>query len=117
MDADVVRLASYGVRYRDPRNAGRITLDIEQEPDTAPLSRMLLDELTGGAKTLDALREFTRRRTVYRHQQVRGVVQRLIADERICPTPAAGHLAGASVLALARPHTAGAPLPIQDGLF
>ena len=58
---------SYGIRYRDPRDPGQMTLDIEEEPDTAPLSRMLLDELAGAAQTLDALRDFTRRRTVYRH--------------------------------------------------
>lgn len=32
---------AYGVRYRDPRDPDQMVLDIEPEPDTAPLSRML----------------------------------------------------------------------------
>jgi hypothetical protein len=90
---------AYGVRYRDPRDPNQITLDIEQDPDTAPLSRMLLDILAAGPCALGELREYALLETVYRPQQVRGVVQRFLTEGRLSRTQD-GHLSGTSVLHL-----------------
>lgn len=69
---------AYGVRYRDPRDPNQMTLDIEPEPDTAPLGRMLGEAVASGPKTLDELRDYALFETVYRPAQVRGVVQELL---------------------------------------
>ncbi|GAA2407547.1 three-Cys-motif partner protein TcmP [Streptomyces coeruleofuscus] len=37
---------SYGVRYRDPRDTQQQMLDLELEPDTAPLRRILHDSIS-----------------------------------------------------------------------
>jgi len=91
---------AYGVRYRDPRDPNQMALDIEQDPDTAPLSRMLLDLLADGPRTLDELREYALVETVYRPQQVRPVVQRLLSERRTTRRDG-GQLAGRSLLTLA----------------
>ena len=39
-------------------------LEIEQDPDTAPLSRILLDRLDHGPQTLDELRDYALLETV-----------------------------------------------------
>jgi three-Cys-motif partner protein len=91
---------AYGVRYRDPRDPNQMALDIEQEPDTSALERMLLDVLTAGPRTLDALRQHALYETVYRPQQVRGVVQRLAAAGKV-QRGAAGQMNGATMLSVA----------------
>lgn len=104
---------AYGVRYRDPRDPNQMTLGIETEPDTAPLSRILLDLITAGPRTLDQLRNYALLETVYRPGQVRGVVQRLLADGRMSRTPIGGQLTGTTLLE-ARPVQ---PTPMQAALF
>lgn len=89
----------YGVRYRDPRDPNQMTLDIEQEPDTAPLERMLLDVLATHPRTLDDLRRYALLETVYRPEQVRGVVQRMVTSDRL-HRDAGGQLAGGTVLSV-----------------
>lgn len=105
---------AYGVRYRDPRDPNQMELLIEQDPDTAPLSRILLEVLTSGPRTLDDLREFALVETVYRPQQVRDVIQKLLSEQKIT-RPSGGRLAGGSLLTLV---TAGKPAaPDQAALF
>jgi three-Cys-motif partner protein len=85
---------AYGVRYRDPRDPDQMALDIEVEPDTAPLSRILLDLVAGGPLTLDAMRQYALLETVYRPQQVRGLVQGLLMTgqlDRQTRGPLSGH--------------------------
>lgn len=96
---------AYGVRYRDPRDPNQMTLEIAQDPDTAPLSRILLELLTIEPKTLDQLREYALLETVYRPQQVRGVVQRLL-DEGHASRSTGGRLNGASCIEVRASHQA-----------
>ena len=95
-----------GIRYRDPRDPNQMTLEIQQNPDTAPLSRMLRDVLATGSRSLDQLREYALLETVYRPQQVRGVVRRLISDGLLARS-VGGQLSGATTLDLARPRAGG----------
>lgn len=104
---------AYGVRYRDPRDPNQMTLDIEQEPDTAPLSRILLGVLADGPRTLDELREYALLETMYRAGQVSGVVRQLLTGGRLRRS-GTGHLSGATVLELASP---AAPTQTQETLF
>jgi hypothetical protein len=94
---------AYGVRYRDPRDPGQIMLDIEPEPDTGALRRMLLEVLARTAKTLDQLREWALLETVYRPQQVRGVVQRMVKSQELLQD-GVGRLGGGTRLRAAPPH-------------
>lgn len=104
---------AYGVRYRDPRDPNQMMLDIEQDPDTAPLSRIVLDVLGDGARTLDQLRDYALLETVYRRAHVRPVVQRLLKEGRLTRLTA-GQLAGSTTLQKASEVAAG---PEQSSLF
>lgn len=104
---------AYGVRYRDPRDPNQMMLDIEDQPDTAPLSRILLEQLQSGALSVESLRDFTLLETVYRPQQLWTLVRSLIADGRISKT-SSGALSGNSVLAIA---TVVTPVAEQGALF
>jgi len=66
-----------GVGYRDPRDPDQQTLDIEMEPQTAPLRRLLRDHLAlqpGRQATVEDLRKFALYATVFKESQVRPVV-------------------------------------------
>ncbi len=95
---------AHGVRYRDPRDPAQMTLDIALEPNTAPLSRILLDFVAAGPRTLDAMRQYTLLETVYRPQQVRGVVSGLLAAGQL-KRQGGGHLSGNTVLVAGSPAT------------
>jgi len=65
---DVARRPVYGVRYRDPHDPDQAMLDIELEPDSAPLLTMLTGRLSVRPRTLDELRDHALTETVYRPQ-------------------------------------------------
>ncbi|MEZ0095903.1 three-Cys-motif partner protein TcmP [Streptacidiphilus sp. EB129] len=78
-----------GVRYRDPKDTGQQLLDLEFEPDTAPLRRILIDHLRAAPAPLNvtALQRFALLETVYRPGQVIASLTRMRADEWINTSP------------------------------
>lgn len=75
-----------GTGYRDPRDPNQETLQIEIEPQTAPLRRLLLahlEQLPGRQATLQELRSFALFRTVYKESQARQVVLDLLHEGKV----------------------------------
>ncbi|MFK0107888.1 three-Cys-motif partner protein TcmP [Streptomyces sp. NPDC091217] len=70
---------SYGVRYRDPRDAKQQMLELELEPNTAPLRRILRDFVSEApdGRTVLELQRYALLETVYRPTQVIKVVRQL----------------------------------------
>ncbi|MEH0586142.1 three-Cys-motif partner protein TcmP [Streptomyces sp. B21-106] len=70
---------SYGVRYRDPRDTQQQMLNLELEPDTAPLRRILHDSISEAANglTIPELQRYALLETVYRPAQVINAVRQL----------------------------------------
>ncbi|MER6806866.1 MULTISPECIES: three-Cys-motif partner protein TcmP [Streptomyces] len=70
---------AYGVRYRDPKDTQQQMLDLELEPDTAPLRRILRDHISSSptGRTVQELQRFTLLETVYRPTQVIRVVRQM----------------------------------------
>jgi hypothetical protein len=93
---------AYGVRYRDPRDPAQMMLDIEPVPDTAALERMLHETLSDRPRTLDNLRRYALLETMYRPQQVWGVMQRMVRQGRVLKSPG-GRLGPKTTLSLAPP--------------
>lgn len=76
-EVDAVR----GAGYRDPRDPSQETLDIQFEPSTAPLRRLLgkhLESLDSRSATVINLRRFALYRTVYKESQVMPVVSEML---------------------------------------
>ena len=76
-EVDVVR----GAGYRDPRDPSQETLDIQFEPSTAPLRRLIaryLEAADGHAATVTQLRRFALYETVYKESQVKPVVGEML---------------------------------------
>lgn len=76
-EVDAVR----GAGYRDPRDPSQETLDIQFEPSTAPLRRLItkyLETVSDRAATVTQLRRFALYETVYKESQVKPVVGEMI---------------------------------------
>ena len=76
----------HGVGYRDPRDPHQQTLDIEDEPQTSPLKRLILDHLSTTPNRQAAvyeLRSFALYSTVYKESQVLPVVRELVDTRRL----------------------------------
>lgn len=70
-----------GVGYRDPRDPGQQILQIELEPNTNPLRRLIIDHLRGlphGRASVSDLRSFALFRTVYKAGQVMPILRDMI---------------------------------------
>jgi three-Cys-motif partner protein len=69
-----------GVGYKDPKDPNQQLLDIEIEPNIAPLSRILLSRLQGMREPvrLHELRQYALFDTVYKASQVRPAIERLL---------------------------------------
>ena len=70
-----------GVGYRDPRDPGQQTLDIEFEPQTQPLQRLLLDHLAtvpNQEARIYMLRRFALFQTVFKESQFMPAVRDMI---------------------------------------
>ncbi|MGI5252497.1 three-Cys-motif partner protein TcmP [Actinacidiphila glaucinigra] len=82
---------SHGVRYRDPRDPHQQQLDLELEPDTAPLCRILLDQVTSSptGRTVAELQKFTLLETVYRPAQVIKLIRQM-RDSKVVATEPTG---------------------------
>jgi three-Cys-motif partner protein len=70
---------SHGVRYRDPKDTQQQMLDLEFEPNTAPLRRILRDYISDSptGRTVQELKRYTLLETVYRPNQVIKVVRQM----------------------------------------
>ncbi|MGW8378181.1 three-Cys-motif partner protein TcmP [Streptomyces sp. ODS28] len=70
---------AYGIRYRDPKDSQQQMLDLQLEPDTAPLRRILHGCITESPKGLSVaeLKRYTLLETVYRPTQVIRVIRRM----------------------------------------
>lgn len=72
-----------GVGYRDPRDPHQQTLEIELEPQTAPLRRLLrayLETQPQQTSTIYGLRRFALYQTIYKESQVLPVVRDMLTD-------------------------------------
>jgi hypothetical protein len=92
-----------GVRYRDPAEPDAIPLDISNEPHPGPLRRALLAHLsTGGACTVNDLRDYALTRTLYRPGDVARALNPLLARGALAREPERGRLTGSTVVRLSR---------------
>ncbi|WP_051836752.1 three-Cys-motif partner protein TcmP [Streptomyces sp. NRRL WC-3742] len=96
-----------GVRYRDPKDPNQQALELELEPDTGPLRRILLDHLStvAAARSVDQLKKFALLETVYRPTQVIPLLKRMRDQEEVNVSP--GRITGTSTVTAVR----------QDALF
>ncbi|MGW4646344.1 three-Cys-motif partner protein TcmP [Kitasatospora sp. NPDC004289] len=87
-----------GVRYIDPKDPNQQALELDIEPDTGPLRRILLAHLrtSPGDRSVDQLKEYTLLETVYRPTQVIPLVKRMRDEQEIDVSP--GRIVGASVV-------------------
>ncbi|WP_406355623.1 three-Cys-motif partner protein TcmP [Streptomyces sp. NBC_01635] len=78
---------SHGVRYRDPKDTQQQMLELEFEPNTAPLRRILRDFIAESptGRTVPELKRYTLLETVYRPAEVIKAVRQL-RDEGIVAT-------------------------------
>lgn len=74
-----------GVRYRDPKDPRQQVLDLNFEPDTGPLCRILLDHLKAcpAGRRVEDLQRFTLLETVYKPSQVISLLTRMRSEHRI----------------------------------
>jgi len=79
--------AQTGVRYRDPRDVDQTLLELELEPDTALLGRMLVAQIGDSRVSVEDLRRYTLLETVYRPEHVIKTVKRLVQARRLAVTP------------------------------
>ncbi|XVQ85346.1 three-Cys-motif partner protein TcmP [Microbispora siamensis] len=101
-----------GVSYRDPRDPDQLQFELKFDPDTRPLRRAILEELSRGERTLAQLREFALLETVYRPPHVTPVVRYLLEQGIAERFPSGGQLSGDKIIRLV-PEEA----PSMDTLF
>lgn len=92
-----------GVGYRDPRDPDQETLNIEFEPQTAPLRRLLVDYMLALPKRQAAvhqLRHFALFQTVYKESQVKPVVEEMIGRKILLRLSGDGRLSFGDVVRL-----------------
>lgn len=82
---------SHGVRYRDPKDPDQQQLDLELEPDTSPLRRILLDYVLSSpsGRTVAELKRYTLLETVYKPGQVIRLVREMRDAEAVSTEPKA----------------------------
>jgi hypothetical protein len=93
--------AAAGIGYRDPRDPDQQTLDIEVEPQTAPLRRLLHNHLAGlpdQRARVEELRRYAFYSTVYKKSQVTPVVKDMLdRGDLVLADPARGFSLGGVV--------------------
>jgi len=92
-----------GMGYRDPRDPYQQTLEIEIEPQTAPLTRLIRDELARRADrsaTVHDLRKFALYRTVFKASQVRPVLEQMLEAGDLLRPDGGGYLSLTTVVRL-----------------
>lgn len=86
-----------GIRYRDPRDAGRALVDISLSPQVLPLRRALLAELgRRGPCTVAELQRHTVAETIYRAADTLRVLQAAVAAGTVLRQPERGRLSPAT---------------------
>jgi three-Cys-motif partner protein len=96
---------TFGLGYRDPRDPQQQMLEVEVEPQTAPLRRLILRHLAERPQreaTLNELRDFALFETVFKPGQVRSEVRKLVEGGSLVRDDRPGDLQGATRLRLAR---------------
>jgi len=108
---------SYGVRYRDPKDTQQQTLELEFEPDTAPLRRILRDYIAASpeGRTVPELQRFTLLETVYRPAQVITLLRQMRDDGILKAEPRA--INAKARVAIATAPTSTTPTASQDALW
>lgn len=108
---------NHGVRYRDPKDPDQQQLDLEWDPDTAALRRILRDHVVGSQKgvTIAELQRFTLLETVYRPAQVIRSIRQL-RDANAVATDTA-RVTGKTLVLPPGVDPTSSPLAEQDGLW
>lgn len=108
---------SYGVRYRDPKDTQQQTLELEFEPDTAPLRRILHDFVAASpsGRTVPELQRYTLLETVYRPAQVITLVRQMRDDGTLTSEPRT--INGKSRVSIASTRLPTKPIGSQDALW
>lgn len=112
LTADVKHLATFkselwavdefaGIRYRDPRDAEGILVDISLTPQLLPLRRALVAELTRrGHRTVAELQRFTLLETIYRPEDATGALTSAVTAGEVTRDPEKGRLTPRTVIGL-----------------
>ncbi|WP_328550195.1 three-Cys-motif partner protein TcmP [Streptomyces sp. NBC_00366] len=98
---------AYGVRYRDPKDTQQQMLELELEPDTAPLRRILHDFIAASpeGRAVSELQRYTLLETVYRPSQVIKLVRQMRDAGGVATEPRAINTKTRVVLATTPPNT------------
>jgi hypothetical protein len=90
-----------GIRYRDPRDAEGILVDISLTPQLLPLRRALLAELARrGRRTVAELQRFTLLQTIYRPEDAVGALTSAVTAGEVTRDPEKGRLTPRTVIGL-----------------
>jgi hypothetical protein len=90
-----------GIRYRDPRDAEGILVDISLTPQLLPLRRALLAELARrGRSTVAELQRFALVETIYRPEDAIGALTSAITAGEVTRDPEKGRLTPRTVVGL-----------------
>ncbi|WIY00671.1 hypothetical protein QRX60_42545 [Amycolatopsis mongoliensis] len=90
-----------GIRYRDPRDAEGILVDISLTPQLLPLRRALLAELgRRGSCTVAQLQHFTLLETIYRPEDAVGALTSAVTAGEVTRDPEKGRLTPRTVVGL-----------------
>ncbi|MFC9293052.1 hypothetical protein ACFTWH_01040 [Streptomyces sp. NPDC057011] len=106
---------NHGVRYRDPKDPDQQQLELEWDPDTAALRRILREHVAAAPEglTITELQRFTLLETVYRPAQVISSVRQL-RDSKAVATDTTRVTRTTLVLP---PQAKSSQPPEQDGLW
>lgn len=73
-----------GQRFRDPRDLSQLTFEaIDSDPDLALLSQQLFARLQAGPQSLEELKDYTLRETMFKKAHTDPAVRRLEADGKV----------------------------------
>lgn len=78
-----------GQRFRDPRDLAQLTFEaIDSDPDLTLLGRQVLERLDVGPQSIDALKTFALRETMFKKTHVDAVVADFVAKRKVVRTKA-----------------------------
>jgi three-Cys-motif partner protein len=89
-----------GAGFRDPRDLGgqQQALDLEWQPNVAPLRQMIIEWLGTGPRTLEDLSDRAFFDTIYRRPHARAAVTELVRDGLLHRSPPSGRLVPTTLL-------------------
>ncbi|MCM1967997.1 three-Cys-motif partner protein TcmP [Streptomyces sp. G1] len=108
---------NHGVRYRDPKDPDQQELELEWDPDTAPLRRILREHVvaSSGGLTVTQLKRFTLLETVYRPAQVIRAIRKLREAEAVATDTV--RVSDKTLVLPPQARPTGPTPPEQDGLW